>query len=182
MFQSLLVQVSFKTPIRAKSAYGHTAFQSLLVQVSFKTETTNESNTHLVSIPSRSGLLQNPRECPICAGEERFNPFSFRSPSKLRTARTTAPGAVSIPSRSGLLQNVASRTSRSPVTFQSLLVQVSFKTQILCQLAACPGFNPFSFRSPSKRPRCRRSTLSERFNPFSFRSPSKRHGAIDRLL
>ena len=38
----------------------------------------------------------------------------------------------------------------------------------------CLGFNPFSFRSPSKRRDAPKSMKSWGFNPFSFRSPSKR--------
>jgi len=34
-------------------------------------------------------------------------------------------------------------------------------------------FNPFSFRSPSKRLGPSHRQVSMRFNPFSFRSPSK---------
>ena|GEM_PF-1457581 len=56
-----------------------------------------------------------------------FNPFSFRSPSK-RGSITLRAVNVSIPSRSGLLQNPVVRLLTQTPTFQSLLVQVSFKT------------------------------------------------------
>ena len=36
------------------------------------------------------------------------------------------------------------------------------------------GFNPFSFRSPSKRDYLLTIQPGAGFNPFSFRSPSKR--------
>ena len=104
-----------------------TAFQSLLLQVSFKTA------DRLVGSPER-----------------RFNPFSFRSPSKRRTDSLVPPNVVSIPSPSGLLQNQGRPVVRLPVGFQSLLLQVSFKTKPGEILAGLTRFNPFSFRSPSK--------------------------------
>ncbi len=127
-FQSLLVQVSFKTgdagrvgrwygfnPFSFRSPSKHIEhsisllarlFQSLLVQVSFKTKVESNFYRTNVSIPSRSGLLQNTPQC--CRRQLR---------------------KVSIPSRSGLLQNPRrlARSSRGR-RFQSLLVQVSFKT------------------------------------------------------
>jgi len=129
----------------------------------------------LVSIPSRSGLLQNTFHGAIMVRGRRFNPFSFRSPSKLgRFRECECSFRVSIPSRSGLLQNGARRqvesnfcfnpfSFRSPSkqikrlfvaaakAFQSLLVQVSFKTGGAVMSTSLPRFNPFSFRSPSKR-------------------------------
>ena len=106
----------------------------------------------------------------------RFNPFSFRSPSKHgEIVGLPAPEPVSIPSPSGLLQNSASFTHWYSNRFQSLLLQVSFKTTSSCGSTGGTCFNPFSFRSPSKRPGG--SPLGPqgcRFNPFSFRSPSKR--------
>jgi len=106
-----------------------------------------------VSIPSPSGLLQN-RSLLASQATMCFNPFSFRSPSKPSTARTTVPGtivsipspsgllqnstrphvstrrSVSIPSPSGLLQNGAQREVEINFQFQSLLLQVSFKTRL----------------------------------------------------
>jgi len=80
-------------------------FQSLLLQVSFKTSTTLTTVPGTVSIPSPSGLLQNLRQHHV-AYHERFNPFSFRSPSKRCNQLEPPPLAA----------------------FQSLLLQVSFKT------------------------------------------------------
>ena len=82
-----------------------------------------------VSIPSPSGLLQN-RDWEWLLGDAGFNPFSFRSPSKPRTS-PEEPG---------------------PKPFQSLLLQVSFKTKWVVIRIRQDRFNPFSFRSPSKRP------------------------------
>ena len=126
-----------------------------------------------VSIPSPSGLLQNGLPDGFWTTPERFNPFSFRSPSKHERIQEWADGSVSIPSPSGLLQNFgygafgnAGRVSipspsgllQNPngleVTekeaFQSLLLQVSFKTSLGLTSLGPNGFNPFSFRSPSK--------------------------------
>ncbi len=152
-FQSLLVQVSFKTRALPQMPCGRAPFQSLLVQVSFKTP--------YAVLTKAEGL--------------RFNPFSFRSPSKRRrpswssgtqrfqsllvqvsfkTPRmwTLRRRLVSIPSRSGLLQNDASPDPPFPSgSFQSLLVQVSFKTPRAGRFLRLRRFNPFSFRSPSKR-------------------------------
>jgi len=151
-FQSLLVQVSFKTPFFQRAR--RSGFQSLLVQVSFKTPTTETIRPASVSIPSRSGLLQN-------AGRTNygpwisFNPFSFRSPSKRDQRRKGKCLSVSIPSRSGLLQNP------SP---EEILAEIRF--------------NPFSFRSPSKRGNTDAYGCTTGFNPFSFRSPSKRSASM----
>ncbi len=170
-FQSLLVQVSFKTgrhfnltkqqgfnpfSFRSPSKLNPnpgcciSAFQSLLVQVSFKTGST---------------LLPN------C--EARFNPFSFRSPSKPTTRQVMAAVGVSIPSRSGLLQNRGDRWSPRPRA-----VSIPSRSGLLqnrndFRIGIRGSFNPFSFRSPSKRGD-RWSPRSPSFNPFSFRSPSKR--------
>jgi len=81
----------------------------------------------IVSIPSRSGLLQNMNQTSI-PSQMRFNPFSFRSPSKRGRHSVANFQGVSIPSRSGLLQNTVDREYIEQLTFQSLLVQVSFKT------------------------------------------------------
>jgi len=148
-------------------------FQSLLVQVSFKTMAARYDRTEeCVSIPSRSGLLQNAIAGELPGGF-RFNPFSFRSPSKLLPHKLW-PLAL----------------------FQSLLVQVSFKTITGANIRGDTRFNPFSFRSPSKQgndvgPDALRVSIpsrsgllqnrlsvcslrpQRRFNPFSFRSPSK---------
>jgi len=81
----------------------------------------------IVSIPSPSGLLQNLPQDQLWSVE-----------------------GVSIPSPSGLLQN-GSRTNYGPwIMFQSLLLQVSFKTAEAYEDALESRFNPFSFRSPSK--------------------------------
>jgi len=108
----------------------------------------------VISIPSPSGLLQNALWRKNSLSTYCFNPFSFRSPSK------PSPG----------------RKNRAPRPFQSLLLQVSFKTPSDATL--CPGdrFNPFSFRSPSKRTWPAIAWRRCRFNPFSFRSPSKPGG------
>jgi len=57
-FQSLLLQVSFKTTYRAYNLAA-SEFQSLLLQVSFKTDPEETLAEIRVSIPSPSGLLQN---------------------------------------------------------------------------------------------------------------------------
>ena len=114
-------------------------FQSLLLQVSFKTSRAPLRKNYLVSIPSPSGLLQN----NYLAGftlRPRFNPFSFRSPSKQSGASTWRCDEVSNPSPSGLLQN-------------------AFE----CTTARWWSFNPFSFRSPSKPVARQRSTGAARF-------------------
>jgi len=153
--------------------------------------------SYSVSIPSRSGLLQNAVGGRSNVVRRGFNPFSFRSPSKHRTVFGPVDGLVSIPSRSGLLQNAVCSASTPADAFQSLLVQVSFKTQRRDRADyQHDRFNPFSFRSPSKPPPAqnpvpafvsipsrsgllqnallRPSAQSDRsFNPFSFRSPSK---------
>ena len=59
-------------------------------------------------------------------------------------------------------------------TFQSLLLQVSFKTVSAFRYVGACRFNPFSFRSPSKLMKRMIIVTQHRFNPFSFRSPSKR--------
>jgi len=85
------------------------SFQSLLLQVSFKTANENRRiSCRVVSIPSPSGLLQN-SELQEKQKTVGFNPFSFRSPSK--------PGEDWV----DLLAK-----------FQSLLLQVSFKTPTFC--------------------------------------------------
>jgi|GEM_PF-458910 len=218
-FQSLLLQVSFKT-CYGRTAAIKTSFQSLLLQVSFKTMSRStlhgpisfnpfsfrspskptavrENGQIVVSIPSPSGLLQNGVRV-YYSQVVGFNPFSFRSPSKRKGAMIQSSIVfVSIPSPSGLLQNIHVTKPHPSLVFQSLLLQVSFKT--LAQAAARlgrVGFNPFSFRSPSKRStllaqaaaRLFQSLLlqvsfkthveinlarTNCFNPFSFRSPSK---------
>jgi len=109
-FQSLLLQVSFKTAPSLKNYLAASSFnpfsfrspskrcwthcitpdewfQSLLLQVSFKTK-------------AHGGILR----------VDSFNPFSFRSPSKrLGRVDVVSPDTVSIPSPSGLLQNVERR-------------------------------------------------------------------------
>jgi len=59
LFQSLLLQVSFKTMKVSEYHVESLGFQSLLLQVSFKTRQDNIPNQDFVSIPSPSGLLQN---------------------------------------------------------------------------------------------------------------------------
>ena len=152
LFQSLLLQVSFKTmrlinltphesfnpfsfrspskPEIAGVKVYYSQFQSLLLQVSFKTGPTDTSEPERVSIPSPSGLLQN----------NKFFPVHLRC-------------SVSIPSPSGLLQNRLRPCFIRAPTFQSLLLQVSFKTFSRTNYGPWMCFNPFSFRSPSKR-RC----------------------------
>jgi len=125
-------------------------FQSLLLQVSFKTAAAGPRPATGVSIPSPSGLLQN---APVVEVVRvlGFNPFSFRSPSKqdvgpalrgdpwfqslllqvsFKTTQTQTSDElrVSIPSPSGLLQNTFRGLAAKPSLFQSLLLQVSFKT------------------------------------------------------
>jgi len=149
-FQSLLLQVSFKTAGASNRA--RWKFQSLLLQVSFKTGRPLIVNEISVSIPSPSGLLQN-------AGEHAL--------------RVAIP--VSIPSPSGLLQNPKWPHVARRMPFQSLLLQVSFKTRRKAHGGVLRSFNPFSFRSPSKRRWPYEWDGRRRFNPFSFRSPSKRN-------
>ena len=80
-----------------------------------------------------------------------FNPFSFRSPSKPRRRLARPSFYVSIPSPSGLLQNYTGAGLWLTEAFQSLLLQVSFKTITGFRWELDLRFNPFSFRSPSKR-------------------------------
>ena len=151
-----------------------------------------------VSIPSPSGLLQNEGIVLITS-----TIVSIPSPSGLlqnaRRALLVLRQVVSIPSPSGLLQNAPPPLPLSLPPFQSLLLQVSFKTWEKTSKRRRRSFNPFSFRSPSKRScsvswsttrvsipspsgllqnarlshnRCPRMS----FNPFSFRSPSKPDG------
>jgi len=160
LFQSLLLQVSFKTG-NPQDAYSHSRFQSLLLQVSFKTL------TH-----SRRQL------------RSRFNPFSFRSPSKrfcspkycgyhvsipspsglLQNAvcsASTLADAVSIPSPSGLLQNDRGRCGGRIAGFQSLLLQVSFKTELpggFCIAPAVSIPSPSGLLQNRKRPQFYTST------------------------
>ena len=150
-FQSLLLQVSFKTTVAAEVDYV-SAFQSLLLQVSFKTELLDSV---IVCRLFQSLLLQVSFKTQVETNFYRtncFNPFSFRSPSKPRRGQ---------------------RDSGRTVVFQSLLLQVSFKTGRSRECASAFRFNPFSFRSPSKPGRDQFSTDQLCFNPFSFRSPSK---------
>ena len=172
-------------------------FQSLLLQVSFKTtEGTRRNppcgrfNPFSFRSPSKRRLMEKRYMM------NRFNPFSFRSPSKRYGAFGDAGRVVSIPSPSGLLQNPRGPGDRRSFPFQSLLLQVSFKTfhrtnygpwtvsipspsgllQNHVRHKARNGrlcFNPFSFRSPSKPYSSQLQLGSSCFNPFSFRSPSK---------
>jgi len=82
----------------------------------------------LVSIPSRSGLLQNNADADMrtikaVSIPSRSGLLQNNADADMRTIK-----AVSIPSRSGLLQNVGVDGFISGMLFQSLLVQVSFKT------------------------------------------------------
>jgi len=106
-----------------------------------------------------------------------FNPFSFRSPSKRRTRHVRSCHGVSIPSPSGLLQNTHPVWVGLTLSFQSLLLQVSFKTLP----HDCVVRINVSIPSPSGLLQNRnsdRQRLELRFNPFSFRSPSKRRSGI----
>jgi len=110
-------------------------FQSLLLQVSFKTAVAR------------------------CVGNEigRFNPFSFRSPSKRRTGGTGYQSFVSIPSPSGLLQNAG---YHNPAQWTVSIPSPSGLLQNGCLNDSYTDsrFNPFSFRSPSKR--CSRLSMT----------------------
>ena len=132
---------------------GPPPFQSLLVQVSFKTRELPEfAGAPVVSIPSRSGLLQNeerkmferlfvsiPSRSGLLQNDERLRPCPFHSFQSLlvqvsfktlSTEQLWSVEGVSIPSRSGLLQNSGDSENASVHSgFQSLLVQVSFKTE-----------------------------------------------------
>ena len=128
-FQSLLLQVSFKTPRRQPAWAAGMSFQSLLLQVSFKTMVRGRNNrppgfqSLLLQVSFKTQRHLHRQSIP------RFNPFSFRSPSKRGDHWSPRTADVSIPSPSGLLQNGRSRlTIHGPISF-----------------------NPFSFRSPSKR-------------------------------
>jgi len=156
-------------------------FQSLLVQVSFKTPKARESDYPVgVSIPSRSGLLQNVRPQFERTAESCFNPFSFRSPSKRQGPwRGDNENVVSIPSRSGLLQN-----TECGLTFPGFPVSIPSRSGLLQnptprRRIRMGCFNPFSFRSPSKLPEPQTGVLYLGFNPFSFRSPSKRRRCLN---
>ncbi len=194
-FQSLLLQVSFKTS--GVLYLGSTLlFQSLLLQVSFKTEElpggfcVSRFNPFSFRSPSKrprrrcrwlvafqSLLLQVSFKTPgitVLASRYGFNPFSFRSPSKRGNRHADRHGQEF---QSLLLQvsfkTLHRREMRRRKQFQSLLLQVSFKTSFHLY-ATCPaGFNPFSFRSPSKPSAAPRRSINASFNPFSFRSPSK---------
>ena len=219
LFQSLLLQVSFKTSFPVPA--------SRTVRVSIPSPSGLLQNTHrpeircqCVSIPSPSGLLQNNRirrvyttvgcfnpfsfrspsklfaPADIEQAQQCFNPFSFRSPSKHRgrrcgritwfqslllqvsfktiTWRASRCARVSIPSPSGLLQNSQAPQHGGAMKFQTLLLQVSFKTR---SSVLQPG-GGVSIPSPSgllQNPsRDRDQRAPHGFNPFSFRSPSKR--------
>jgi len=147
MFQSLLLQVSFKTTSRRCRLIA--AFQSLLLQVSFKTI------EHITSPRARC-----------------FNPFSFRSPSKHGAFGDAGRIGVSIPSPSGLLQNLTDDNFSVPIIVSIPSPSGLLQNEIRVEMERIWGFNPFSFRSPSKR-RGGTVDVPPRFNPFSFRSPSK---------
>ena len=146
---------SFRSPSKREAAiesWLYRMFQSLLLQVSFKTIDGQDIKIlPSVSIPSPSGLLQNTRLQTfvevLC-----FNPFSFRSPSKRSRGRFWQASPVSIPSPSGLLQNRMrlqhEETHTVSIPSPSGLLQNFGRTG---NQAVRPGFNPFSFRSPSKR-------------------------------
>jgi len=149
-FQSLLLQVSFKTPA-AVEFIRRELFQSLLLQVSFKTLPRTSAQLDRF----QSLLLQvsfKTRKKPWFMTGPTFQSLLLQVSFKTRAGGEAEGGArVSIPSPSGLLQNTTSSASTVYPTFQSLLLQVSFKTGRSLVSPNRRRFNPFSFRSPSKR-------------------------------
>ena len=80
---------------------------------------------------------------------------------------------VSIPSPSGLLQNhVPSWALEWIYAFQSLLLQVSFKTSLVRRRIEA-AFQSLLLQVSFKTRWVDVTHWSMRFNPFSFRSPSK---------